>query len=80
MRKSPVIGVSACLQPGPRALQHIVRVQYVDAVLDGMGGVPLLLPAVGERQQVDAVLDRLDRFTGLAFTPFANQSLAENAT
>ena len=60
MRKSPVIGVSACLQPGPRALQHIVRVQYVDAVLDGMGGVPLLLPAVGERQQVDAVLDRLD--------------------
>jgi putative glutamine amidotransferase len=65
MRKSPVIGVSACLQPGPRALQHIVRVQYVDAILDGLGGVPLLLPAVGERQQVDAVLDRLD---GLLFT------------
>lgn len=60
MKKSPVIGVSACLQPGPRAPQHIVRIQYVDAVLDGIGGVPLILPAIGARQNVDAVLDRLD--------------------
>ncbi|MBI1245777.1 MAG: gamma-glutamyl-gamma-aminobutyrate hydrolase family protein [Alphaproteobacteria bacterium] len=60
MRNSPVIGVSACLQQGPRSLQHIVRIQYVDAVLDGMGGVPLLLPAVGARQQAEAVLDRID--------------------
>ncbi|MBI3506784.1 MAG: gamma-glutamyl-gamma-aminobutyrate hydrolase family protein [Proteobacteria bacterium] len=60
MKNPPVIGVSACLQPGPRSLQHIVRIQYVDAVLDGLGGVPLLLPAVGARQNAEAVLDRLD--------------------
>jgi putative glutamine amidotransferase len=60
MKKSPAIGVSACLQPGNRGLQHIVRTQYVDAVLDGIGGVPLILPAVGTRQNAEAVLDRLD--------------------
>lgn len=60
MRNPPVIGISACLQQGPRSLQHIVRIQYVDAVLDGMGGVPLLLPAIGARQQAGAVLDRID--------------------
>jgi putative glutamine amidotransferase len=60
MKKSPVIGVSACLQSGHRGPQHIVRVQYVDAVLDGIGGVPFILPAVAARQDVEAVLDRLD--------------------
>lgn len=60
MNRAPVIGVSACLQPSNRGPIHTVRVQYVDAVLDGIGGVPLLLPAVGPRQSVAGVLDRLD--------------------
>ena len=60
MKNPPVVGVSACLQPSNRGPIHTVRVQYVDAVLDGLGGVPLLLPAIGARQDVAAVLDRLD--------------------
>lgn len=60
-----LIGVTADLQQGPVHLQHIARVQYVNAVVDGMDAVPVVLPAIGERQKVAAILDRLD---GLLFT------------
>jgi putative glutamine amidotransferase len=60
MKKLPLIGISACLQPSDRGPIHTVRVQYVNAVLDGLGAIPLLLPAIGARQDVDGVLDRLD--------------------
>jgi putative glutamine amidotransferase len=65
MKTPPIIGVSACLQQGPRGLQHIVRNQYVDAVVTGIGGVPLLLPAIGSAQNIAAILSRID---GLVMT------------
>jgi putative glutamine amidotransferase len=65
MPRSALIGVTADLQQGPVHLQHIARVQYVNAVLDGMDAVPVALPAIGARQAVDTLLDRLD---GLLFT------------
>ncbi|MFM7343836.1 MAG: gamma-glutamyl-gamma-aminobutyrate hydrolase family protein [Tagaea sp.] len=65
MSRSALIGVTADLQQGPVHLQHIARAQYVNAVLDGMDAVPLVLPAIGARQNIEAILDRLD---GLLFT------------
>lgn len=65
MSRPILIGVTADLQQGPVHLQHIARVQYVNAVLDGMDAVPLVLPAIGARQNIEAILDRLD---GLLFT------------
>jgi putative glutamine amidotransferase len=65
MPRPALIGVPADLQQGPVHLQHIARVQYVNAVVDGMGAVPVVLPAIGARQDVAAILDRLD---GLLFT------------
>lgn len=65
MPRSALIGVTADLQQGPIHLQHIARVQYVNAVLDGMDAVPVVLPAIGARLEIGAVLDRLD---GLLFT------------
>jgi putative glutamine amidotransferase len=65
MSRPALIGVTADLQQGSVHLQHIARVQYVNAVLDGMDAVPVVLPAIGARLDVDAVLDRLD---GLLFT------------
>lgn len=69
MKHAPVIGISACLQQGPRAPQHIVRVQYVNAVVAGMGAVPVLLPAIGAAQNIEALLHRLD---GLLLTGSAS--------
>lgn len=65
MRTPPLIGVTADLQQGPVHRQHIARVQYVNAVLDGIGGAPVVIPAIADRQNIDALLERLD---GLLFT------------
>ncbi|MBC8792221.1 MAG: gamma-glutamyl-gamma-aminobutyrate hydrolase [Tagaea sp. CACIAM 22H2] len=65
MRIPPLIGVTADLQQGPVHRQHIARIQYVNGVLDGIGGMPVVLPAIGDRQNIDALLDRLD---GVLFT------------
>ena len=65
MRNPPLIGVTADLQQGPVHRQHIARIQYVNAVLDGIGGMPVVIPAIAERQNIDVLLDRLD---GLLFT------------
>ncbi len=42
------------------ATAHSVGDKYVAAVLDGAGGLPLLIPALGGRLAVDALLPRLD--------------------
>jgi putative glutamine amidotransferase len=65
MRNPPLIGVTADLQQGPVHRQHIARIQYVNAVLDGIDGVPVVLPAVAGRQNAESLVDRLD---GLLFT------------
>jgi putative glutamine amidotransferase len=65
MRNPPLIGVTADLQQGPVHRQHIARIQYVNAVLDGIGGMPVVIPAIADRQNIDVLLERLD---GLLFT------------
>lgn len=65
MRNPPLIGVTADLEQGPVHRQHMARAQYVNAVLDGIGGVPVILPAIADRQNIEALLDRLD---GVLFT------------
>lgn len=60
MKKPSVIGISACLQDGLRTPEHIVRIQYVDAVTKGMGAVPVILPAIGAAQDIPSVLGLID--------------------
>jgi putative glutamine amidotransferase len=55
----PLIGVTACLKQRDESFFHSVQRKYVDAVIDGTGGMPVLLPAIGDRQDVDGLLDRL---------------------
>jgi len=65
MRNPPLIGVTADLQIGPVHRVHTARAQYVNAVLDGIGGMPVVIPAIADRQNIDVLLERLD---GLLFT------------
>ena len=61
---SPLIGVSACRILAAHGLPiHKVSESYIKGVMDGTGGLPVLLPAIGEQldaQQIDQWLDALD--------------------
>ena len=63
MKKSaipPIIGLPADVkQIGPHNF-HCVGEKYINAVVDAMGGLPLLIPSLGQRLQIDAVLDQVD--------------------
>jgi putative glutamine amidotransferase len=56
----PVIGIPACLVPRDGFAFHQVGDKYVDSVLDGAGGLPLIIPALGPRLEVEALLAELD--------------------
>ena len=56
----PLIGVPACLVQRDGFGYHQVGDKYVDSVIDGAGGLPLLIPALGPRLDFDALLARLD--------------------
>ena len=56
----PLIGVPACLVQRDGFGYHQVGDKYVDSVIDGAGGLPLLIPALGPRLDFDALLAGLD--------------------
>ncbi len=57
---TPLIGVTSCLKPRDGLHFHTVGDKYVEAVVLGSGGLPVLVPAIGDRLDPDALLDRLD--------------------
>jgi len=57
---TPLIGVTSCLKPRDGLHFHTVGDKYVEAVIIGSGGLPVLLPAIGDRLDPDMLLDRLD--------------------
>ncbi|HEX6110820.1 MAG TPA: gamma-glutamyl-gamma-aminobutyrate hydrolase family protein [Geminicoccaceae bacterium] len=56
----PVIGIPSCRVPREAFAFHQVGDKYVDSVIDGAGGLPLLIPALGPRLDLDALLAALD--------------------
>jgi putative glutamine amidotransferase len=57
---APLIGVTACARAGERHVFHSVAIQYVEAVVNGARGVPIIVPALGARTDIPALLGRLD--------------------
>ncbi|HEY3918487.1 MAG TPA: gamma-glutamyl-gamma-aminobutyrate hydrolase family protein [Stellaceae bacterium] len=59
-----VIGISCCrreiVTPTGNHPAHAVVKKYVDAVVDGAGGMPLLVPAEGDAAWAEALVARLD--------------------
>jgi putative glutamine amidotransferase len=58
--RPPLIGVPACLVQRDGFGYHQVGAKYVDSVIDGAGGLPLLIPALGPRLDFDVLLAELD--------------------
>jgi len=60
MSAKPTIGVSACrrlLDPHPF---HMVGEKYLQALIDGAGGLPLIIPAMAAGIDIDDLLGRID--------------------
>jgi putative glutamine amidotransferase len=61
----PLIGIPADRRMLGQHPFHVVGEKYARAVLDGAGGLPLLVPALAEELALDDLISRLD---GLVFT------------
>jgi len=59
-RNLPLIGIPSCLRSINERTFHTVNERYPNAVIDAVGGLPLLIPALGPKLDCGAVLDRLD--------------------
>jgi len=65
----PLIGVPACRIVAANGLPiHKVSESYVNSVVDGAGGLPVLLPAIGDRLQTTHVDRWLETVDGLLIT------------
>lgn len=65
MSRLPMIGVTACTKQIGLHPYHITGDKYVRAVAVGAGGLPLIIPALGDLLDQPTLLENLD---GLLFT------------
>jgi putative glutamine amidotransferase len=59
-RNLPFIGIPCCIRPIWERPFHTVSDRYTQAVIDAMGAMPVLIPAMGPKLDISALLDRLD--------------------
>lgn len=68
-RARPLIGLTACRIHGAHGLPiHKVSESYIDGLIDGTGGLPVLLPAIGDRFEISDIDQVLAAFDGLLIT------------
>ncbi len=60
MSRLPLIGVTACTKQVGLHPYHIAGDKYVRAVAVGAGGLPLIIPSLGDVLDFDALLSSLD--------------------
>ena len=56
----PLIGVPACVQVPKELPVHQVGEKYIAGAAKGAGGIPVLIPAIGDDLDVAALVERLD--------------------
>jgi putative glutamine amidotransferase len=56
----PLIGIPSCVRSIHERAFHTVNERYTSAVIDAVGGLPVLIPAIGPKADCGAILDRLD--------------------
>ena len=59
-RNTPIIGISSCVRTLHERLFHTVADRYPNAVIEAAGCLPLVIPAVGPKTDLSALLDALD--------------------
>lgn len=56
----PVIGIICCSRQEGDHILHTVSQKYIVAAVEGSGGLPFLVPAIGDRIAAEAAAARLD--------------------
>jgi len=59
-RTLPLIGIPSCVRSIHERAFHTVNERYTSAVIDAVGGLPVLIPAIGPMADCGAILGRLD--------------------
>jgi putative glutamine amidotransferase len=59
-RNRPIIGIPCCIRTLHERPFHTASARYSDAIIDAVGGLPLLIPAVGPRVDCASLLDAFD--------------------
>jgi putative glutamine amidotransferase len=59
-RSLPIVGIPACRRTVNERAVHTVADKYFSALIDAAGCLPVVIPAIGSRVDMAAVLDRLD--------------------
>ncbi len=65
MSRQPIIGVSACTKQIGHNIYHTAGDKYLQAIVHVAGGLPLIVPALGDQVDQTYLLQQLD---GLVFT------------
>jgi len=58
--KRPIIGIPACVKMFGEHPFHAVGGKYIDAIVNAADCVPVLLPALGDKQDIAAILELID--------------------
>ena len=58
--RRPVIGIAADRRMLGNHAFHLAGEKYLQAIADGAGGIPVLLPALGDRDDIEEALNHLD--------------------
>jgi putative glutamine amidotransferase len=56
----PLIGLPACMRCLNERTFHTVNDRYINALIEATGCLPVVIPAIGAKCEISAVLDRLD--------------------
>jgi putative glutamine amidotransferase len=59
-RSLPIVGLPACRRTINERVTHTLADKYPAALIEAAGCLPLVIPAIGSKVEVTAVLDRLD--------------------
>jgi putative glutamine amidotransferase len=58
--KRPVVGIPACIKMLGEQPFHAVGAKYIEAVVNASDCIPLLLPALGDQQDIVQILNMVD--------------------
>jgi putative glutamine amidotransferase len=58
--KRPIIGIPACIKMIGEHPFHAVGAKYVDAIVNAADCIPLILPAIGDKQDIATILELVD--------------------
>lgn len=59
-RHTPIIGIPTCMRKVNERVFHGVNERYPNAIIDATGCLPVLIPAIGARVDVCAILDGIN--------------------